>query len=29
MICGIVKRFFLFGDYDGDVFVIGGEMEIV
>uniref|UniRef100_A0A6P8HCY5 Structural maintenance of chromosomes flexible hinge domain-containing protein 1-like isoform X2 n=1 Tax=Actinia tenebrosa TaxID=6105 RepID=A0A6P8HCY5_ACTTE len=28
-ICGTVKRFLLFGDFEGDVFATGGEMEIV
>ncbi|CAK8672425.1 unnamed protein product [Clavelina lepadiformis] len=29
LICGTIRRFLLYGDYDGDVFAVGGEMEII
>lgn len=29
VICGTIRRFLLCGDYDGDVYAVGGEMEIV
>ena len=28
MILGTIKRFFLYGDYEGDVFATGGEIEL-
>ncbi|XP_046854704.1 structural maintenance of chromosomes flexible hinge domain-containing protein 1-like isoform X2 [Xenia sp. Carnegie-2017] len=29
VICGVIQRFLLYGDHDGDVFATGGEMEII
>nr|CAB3266390.1 structural maintenance of chromosomes flexible hinge domain-containing protein 1-like [Phallusia mammillata] len=29
IICGTIRRFLLCGDYDGDVYAVGGEMEII
>ncbi|CAB4024685.1 Hypothetical predicted protein, partial [Paramuricea clavata] len=28
-VCGTIQRFLLYGDYEGDVFATGGEMEII